>query len=91
MIDRDMRTECWDCKHKRDNSWTNHIACANPSIEVLRNGNAHGKKNGWFFYPLNFDPVWKDTFCPNYESAESAINPAISLAVSQETSEPKTS
>jgi hypothetical protein len=21
-------------------------------------GNPHGIKNGWFFWPLNFDPVW---------------------------------
>lgn len=86
-----MRTECWDCKHKRTNEWTHHIACANPSAEVARTGNAHGIKNGWFVYPLLFDPVWKECLCENFETTENVVSPAISLAVSQETSAPKTS
>ena len=89
--ERDMRTECWDCKHKRPNNWTHHIACANPSVDVLRHGNAHGKKMGWFVYPLLFDPVWKESLCPHFEATENAVSPAISLAVSQETSAPTTS
>ncbi len=89
--ERDMRTECWSCVHKRENTWTHHIACAKPSVDVLRNGSAHGKKNGWFFYPLLFDPVWKESLCPHYETTEPVISPAISPAVSQENSAPTTS
>ena len=31
-------------------------------------GSTHGIKNGWFFWPLNFDPVWLercDGFTPS--------------------------
>jgi len=30
-------------------------------------GNAHGVKNGWFIYPLLFDPIWKTKECDNFE------------------------
>lgn len=31
-------------------------------------GHPHGIKNGWFFYPILFDPVWKTKECGNYET-----------------------
>ena len=88
---RDKRTECWECIHKRENNFTHHIACAKPSASVGIHGSAHGKRNGWFYYPLLFDPVWKESLCENFEATSNAISPAISLAVSQENSAPKTS
>ena len=56
--------ECYDCAHKRDVPGNCHIRCANPDQEM--SGHAHGIKNGWFFYPLLFDPVWKTKACTNY-------------------------
>jgi len=79
---RDARSECWECVHKREVPWDTHISCDNPSSEVLVKGNAHGKRNGWFCYPVNFDPVWKECLCPNFEAA---VSPAISQPVSPET------
>lgn len=76
------RQECYDCKHRREIPGDCHSKCMNPSRTVFENGNAHGKKNGWFLYPLNFDPVWKESLCENFEST---VNPAISQAVSDET------
>lgn len=29
-------------------------------------GNAHGIKNGWFCWPISFDPVWLET-CNGFE------------------------
>jgi len=29
-------------------------------------GIRHGVKNGWFYYPHNFDPVWKARECHNF-------------------------
>ena len=29
-------------------------------------GNAHGIRNGWFNWPMNFDPVWLEE-CNGYE------------------------
>lgn len=32
-------------------------------------GNPHGIRNGWFIWPLNFDPVWLET-CDGFEERE---------------------
>lgn len=88
---RDHWTECFICIHMREVQYNSHISCNKPSIDVLRNGNQHGKKNGWFMYPLLFDPVWKESLCPNFSRKNDAVNPAISLAVSPEPSAPITS
>jgi hypothetical protein len=65
-----MRTathECFDCAHSRETPGNCHIRCANPDRLVGESGNPHGIKNGWFFYPLLFDPVWKTRLCRNFE------------------------
>lgn len=31
--------------------------------------NSHGVKSGWFYWPLNFDPVWLET-CDGYTEAK---------------------
>jgi len=32
-------------------------------------GNEHGKRNGWFCWPFNFDPVWLEA-CDGWEEVE---------------------
>lgn len=68
--------ECYSCKHKREVPGNCHIRCANPDDSMV--GNAHGIKNGWFFYPLLFDPTWKEKDCANYESKVSAVSDSVS-------------
>lgn len=58
--------ECYFCKHKREVPGDAHIACANPDKEMT--GDPHGIRNGWFVYPICFDPVWKVKKCLNFES-----------------------
>lgn len=31
--------------------------------------NPHGVKNGWFMWPMNFDPVWLEN-CDGYKEAK---------------------
>ena len=81
---RTFRTECWECKHQREVIGSAHIACAKPSLTIMKSGDPHGIKRGWFFYPLNFDPTWKTQYCENFESVNPVVSPAISQAVSQE-------
>jgi len=48
-------------------------------------GNLHGIKNGWFFYPLLFDPTWKEVMCKNYENnelVENVVSKSVSRSVS---------
>jgi hypothetical protein len=39
--------------------------------------NAHGIRNGWFFWPANFDPVWLEA-CNGYKerTANETIHPS---------------
>ena len=66
ISNRDMRAECWECVNRRAIAGNAHISCADPDIHMK--GKAHGIRNGWFYYPLNFDPVWKDKLCDNFKS-----------------------
>jgi hypothetical protein len=67
-IERDMRTECYSCRHRRSVLGNTHIQCAKP--DPAMEGNPHGVRHGWFFYPLLFDPVWKQRLCANHEPRE---------------------
>jgi hypothetical protein len=69
------RRQCWHCKHKREVPGNAHIRCAKPDPEMR--GAEHGKANGWWYYPLLFDPVWNLTICRNYEPAEVDRDPGL--------------
>lgn len=63
--ERTMHNECWSCEHKMEVPGSAHIQCAKPDPEMT--GDPHGIRNGWFFYPLLFDPVWKTRLCANFK------------------------
>lgn len=76
---KSIMTECYDCIHRREVAGNAHIRCAKTDLEMT--GDPHGIKNGWFFYPLLFDPVWKTKKCTNFEAVP--VSGAISQAMSQ--------
>lgn len=39
-------------------------------------GDSHGVQNGWFMYPINYDPIWRRSECQNFES----LNPQETIA-----------
>lgn len=65
MKERNKRNECYQCKHRTEVPGSYHSVCNNPDKEM--EGDKHGIKSGWFNYPFNFDPVWKDKDCNNFE------------------------
>jgi len=77
MIERDMLNECYHCQFKKEVPGNAHIRCTNPDPKMK--GNPHGVKNGWFFYPILFDPVWKTKMCSNYQHHE-AVSDAVRSA-----------
>lgn len=81
MSERNMMTECWDCKSKRNVAGNAHICCVTPDSHMTAND--HGIKNGWFIYPLLFDPIWKTKLCSNYVSKSDAVSDAVSGVVSE--------
>ena len=73
--------ECYSCVHRRDVPGNAHIECVKPDAEMI--GSPHGIREGWFMYPLLFDPVWKRKRCSNHEPIDK-VNPAVSNAVSRD-------
>ena len=50
------KPDCYKCVHRRDVPGDCHSRCNKMRAQVK--GNEHGIRNGWFIWPLNFDPVW---------------------------------
>jgi hypothetical protein len=63
---------CHTCQHRREIARNCHIACAKPCPQVR--GHPHGIANGWFFYPILFDPIWGEG-CTNYEAVPAKETP----------------
>lgn len=63
-----VENRCFECEHKRNVPGNAHIKCVNPDPEMV--GNDHGIRNGWFIYPLLFDPVWMEKKCSNFSLGE---------------------
>lgn len=78
------KPNCYRCKHRRGLTYSCHSSCEHPLMSgkarVLAlatginplgvTGSEHGLKNGWFFWPLDFDPVWLET-CDGFDEIES--------------------
>lgn len=71
-----MMNNCYKCKSRRDVPGNCHIQCVTPDAEMT--GDEHGIKNGWFMYPLLFDPIWATKKCRNYKSIESSVSEPVS-------------
>jgi hypothetical protein len=68
--------DCYSCKHRGNVPGDAHSSCnalneSDPlilAVYVQKNGpsfenlqlNPHGVRNGWCFWPINFDPCWVD-------------------------------
>ena len=57
--------ECFFCKHRGSVPGSAHISCKKP--DPVMTGDEYGIRSGWFFYPINYDPVWKTKKCSNFE------------------------
>lgn len=68
-----ITNNCYTCKYRDDVPGSCHSSCKHPSVEqfvelmkfgtgvenVLKvRGNPHGIRNGWFVWPMDFDPTW---------------------------------
>jgi len=65
---RSAINECYSCKYRRSIPGDAHSQCINPDPKMT--GREGGIRNGWFYYPINFDPVWKQKECNNYETKD---------------------
>ncbi len=63
--------ECYKCKHRGTVPGSAHSSCKNgkSARELNIRADNHGVRSGWFFWPLNFDPVWLEN-CDGFEERE---------------------
>lgn len=52
----EMKPDCYKCKYRKNIPGDAHLRCDNGAAKVT--GHPHGIKNGWFYWPVNFDPTW---------------------------------
>jgi len=50
------KKKCYECVHRLSIPGDCHSRCNNVKAKV--EGHPQGIRNGWFMWPLNFDPVW---------------------------------
>ena len=60
-----VNNNCHKCVHRRSVPGDAHIRCAKPDPNMT--GDPHGIRQGWFYYPHVFDPVWMTKECANHE------------------------
>lgn len=78
-MEKNIKHNCYECKYRRDIGGDCHSTCVHPQIKAssmlgaamsLRiSATVHGVDNGWFFWPINFDPVWLLN-CDGFEKKE---------------------
>jgi hypothetical protein len=53
------KPNCYTCKYRRDIPGNCHSMCAvPPGVGAKVKGDDYGRESGWFYWPLNFDPIW---------------------------------
>jgi len=74
QVDAIVRADCYKCKYRGSIPGDAHSCCNYPGnktgiLDMFRQtsnnraklnikANPYGAKNGWFMWPVNFDPVW---------------------------------
>lgn len=56
--------KCYECKYRGTIPGDCHSKCSNKNAKVK--GDPHGVRNGWFYHPINFDPIWLES-CDGFE------------------------
>ena len=65
-----VKNNCWECKNRRDVPGNSRIKCVDPDADMT--ADPHGIRNGWFMYPLLFDPTWMTSKCKNFKPVNRA-------------------
>ena len=76
MAIRREDSNCFKCEHKKNIPGNAHIYCMNPDPEMT--GDEHGRAQGWFNYPGNFDPVWMTKSCDHFKVKTDGVSDTVS-------------
>jgi len=78
-------SNCHSCAYKQNVPGDAHIACSfnhKKAGTPVPRGNQHGINNGWYMFPVNYDPNWMVDECLHYseeKDPEFVIEPFESL------------
>ena len=64
-----MKAKCYECAYRGSVPGSAHIACRfawAKSEHPIPLGKEHGVRNGWWVFPMDFDPVWMISECPAF-------------------------
>lgn len=81
----ETKNSCYDCAYMRTVPWDAHIACGfdfRSAQKLMPKGDQHGIDNGWFTFPVNYDPKWMTSECQGFTTEldpDLGIDPFISL------------
>lgn len=65
---------CYECSKRRTIAGSCHSSCSFDFNGVkLPDKDPHGVKNGWCYFPFNFDPIWLGE-CEGFAAKESGGN-----------------
>lgn len=72
------KSDCYTCEYRGNVPGDTHSKCNHPDIfngplsaakKLNLRANMHGVKQGWFSWPVNFDPAWLER-CDGYKKME---------------------
>lgn len=72
-----LKSDCYKCVHRRCVPGDCHSECMKPhQSQAAEYGGApiHAIRHGWYAYPWNYDPIWRQNECPNYQPREEVKN-----------------
>lgn len=84
MGDKEKKS-CYNCVYKGSVAGSAHISCGynfTKAGKPFPEGDEHGVKNGWYIFPVCYDPVWMIDKCEGFSTEvepEMRINPLASL------------
>lgn len=81
----EIKKTCYNCGYRGNVPGSAHSTCSfnfkKAEVDVPK-GNPHGIKNGWYYFPINFDPVWIIKECSAFsieKDNEMVIDPVFNL------------
>jgi len=69
MTEETVNKSCFNCAYKRTVPGDAHIACGfnfKKAEKPIPAGDPHGIKNGWYSFPINYDPNWMREECQGF-------------------------
>lgn len=75
-VERKGTNQCYDCIYKASIPGNCHIKCRFDFKKAEKkepSGDEYGISQGWFRFPLNYDPTWMTSNCEGFSEEEDPL------------------